>query len=299
MTDDPRVIHLGEEMIDLAEAREPTLAEVVCSPAVRRAAASALRELEVHHDHAPWIVICTATMELVAASPSFELDAAPDWKSRVDTGLMLAPNGVPLAVIGLGTPSEVSEDAPAVVASQWLVRALSEIVVAEQRTAVANVRAGRAEALAATDALTGVGNQRAWWDRIAEEDARIERSEGSDVIALVDLDGLKAVNDERGHLHGDLLLRLTAQTLRTAIRACDVVARVGGDEFAVLAVDFEGPPSVLHDRISAALLAAGVDASVGTASPSAGLSLVDAYDRADRAMYAQKRNRNRRTPAET
>jgi diguanylate cyclase (GGDEF)-like protein len=255
-----------------------------------------LHELEVQHDHGPWIVICTETMELLATSPSFDPDATPDWKSRVDDGLMLATDDVPLAVLGLGT-TELLADDPAIVAAQWIVRALSGIVVAERRAAVANVRAGRAEALASTDALTGVGNQRAWWDRIAEEDARIQRSEGSDVIALIDLDGLKAVNDERGHLHGDLLLRLTAQTLRKAIRACDVVARVGGDEFAVLAVDFEGPPALLHERLSAALQAAGVDASVGAASPSGGLALVDAYARADRAMYSQKRNRRRRTSA--
>lgn len=295
MTDEGDVIHLGDDVIDLADEREPTLVEVACSPAVRRAAARALHQLESHHDHAPWIVVCTATSELIAASPSFDPAAPPDWKARLDNGLRFEPADVPLAVLGLGAPKDLAKDAPAVVAAQWVMRALTEIVVAEQRAAVATARAGRAEALAATDALTGLGNQRAWWDRIAEEDARIERSEASDVIAVVDLDDLKTVNDERGHLHGDLLLRLTAQTLRKVVRVCDVVARVGGDEFAVLAVDFDGEPSVLRERITAALVAAEIQASVGVASPSAGMSLIDAYDRADRAMYAQKRNRHRHT----
>ncbi|MEY2460010.1 MAG: hypothetical protein QOG30_1840 [Acidimicrobiaceae bacterium] len=295
MTDE-EVIRLGDEVIDLASDREPTLVEVACSSAVRRAAARSLHQLEAQHDHAPWIVICTTTSELIAASPSFEPSDA-DWKTQVEDGFKLAADGVPLAVVGLGAPDDMSADDPTVVAAQWLVRALAEIVVAEQRAAIADVRAGRAEALAATDALTGLANQRAWWDRIAEEDARIERSKGSDVIAIVDLDGLKTVNDERGHLHGDLLLRLTAQTLRTAVRAADVIARVGGDEFAVLAVDFEGDSSVLKGRISSALAAAGIPASVGVASPSSGISLVDAYDRADRSMYAQKRNHRRRTSA--
>jgi diguanylate cyclase (GGDEF)-like protein len=298
MTDE-RVIHLADDMIDLADQHEPTLAEVACSTAVRRAAARALHELESHHDHAPWLVICTATSELIAASPSFDPSSPPDWKASLDDGLRLETDDAPLAVIGLGAPDDVAEDDPTVVAAQWAVRALSEIVIAEHRAAIANMRAGRAEALAATDALTGLGNQRAWWERIAEEDARIERSEASDVIAVVDLDGLKTVNDERGHLHGDLLLRLTAQTLRRVVRSCDVLARVGGDEFAVLAVDFVGEPSVLGERISAALAAAGIQASVGVASPSAGTSLIDAYDRADRAMYAQKRNRHRDRRAST
>jgi len=291
MTNEPDVIRLGDPMIDLAESREPTLVEVVTSSAVRRTAARALHDLEAQHDHGPWVVICSATSELIAASPSYEPLAVGDWSRAVATGLRLERRDVPLAVIGLEV-RDVDDDAPVRVAADWVLRSLAEIVLAERRAAIADARAGRAEALAATDALTGVGNQRAWWDRIGEEDARIERSHASDVIALVDLDDLKVVNDERGHLHGDLLLRLTAQTLRKAIRACDVVARVGGDEFAVLAVDFEGEPSVLAQRISESLDAADIHASVGVASPTEGMTLVDAYDQADRAMYAQKRRRH-------
>ena len=178
-------------------------------------------------------------------------------------------------------------------ADEVIARALSKVVIAEHRAAQANARAAQAEALAATDSLTGVGNQRAWWDRVAEEEARIHRSEASAVVAVVDLDDLKTVNDERGHLHGDLLLRLTAKTLRDAVRTCDHVARVGGDEFAVLAVDFDGEASVLADRLVQALEAAEIRASVGVASPTAGASLVDAYARADQAMYEDKRRRGR------
>ncbi|MEY2451289.1 MAG: hypothetical protein QOD92_863 [Acidimicrobiaceae bacterium] len=297
MSDETDVIRLDADVIDLADEREPTLVDVACSPPVRRAAARALYDLEIHHDHAPWLVVCTSTSELIAASPSFDPTAEPDWQMHLDEGLRLEPDAVPLAVVALGAPDEMAEDDPTIVAAQWVARALGEIVVAEHRAAIATLRAGRAEALASTDALTGLGNQRAWWDRIAEEDARIERSEGIDVIALIDLDGLKAVNDESGHLHGDLLLRLTAQTLRKTIRSCDIVARVGGDEFAVLAVDFDGEPSVLSARIATALDRAGIEASVGVASPASGMSLVDVYDRADRAMYVEKRNRKRRTSA--
>ena len=292
-----RGLPLGGDVIDLIDEREPTLAEVARSSAVRRAAARGLHELEAHHHHAPWVVICTATSELIASTPSFDPSCPADWQMMLDDGVRLQPDDVPLAVVGLGAPRDLSADDPTVVAAQWLARALAEIVRAEQRAAVANARAGRAEALASTDALTGIGNQRAWWDRIAEEDARIVRSRASDVIAVVDLDDLKTVNDENGHLHGDLLLRLTAQTLRAAVRSCDVLARVGGDEFAVLAVDFEGEPAILGERIAEALVAAGIQASVGVATPSAGLSLVDAFDRADRAMYAHKRNRRRRRAA--
>ena len=117
------------------------------------------------------------------------------------------------------------------------------------------------------------------------------------VIAVIDLDDLKEMNDQRGHLHGDLLLRLAAQTLRRAVRPFDVVARVGGDEFAVMAVDYEGDPRVFAARLGDALEAADIHASLGVAMPMPTESLTDAYADADRAMYAQKRHRRQRTGA--
>jgi diguanylate cyclase (GGDEF)-like protein len=280
-------------VIDLSNEPEPSLVEVSCSAAVRRAAERSLHELESHSGHAPWVVVCPDTSELIAASPSFDPDDSPDWHSRLDDGVRWDRDGVPLVVLGLGVAGTLKGDDSAAHAAQLVAHALSEIVVAEHRAAIATARAGRAEALAATDALTGLGNQRAWWERIAEEDARIQRSESSAVVAVIDLDGLKTINDQRGHLHGDLLLRLAARTLRQTLRSCDVLARVGGDEFAVLAVDFEGDPSVLHDRIAKALEVAEIPASVGVAVPSPGTSIIDAYARADRAMYASKRSRRR------
>lgn len=298
MTTDERVLRLGDELIDLTDVHEPALVDIVRCPAVRRAATRALDELEARHNHAPWVAICTATSELIAASPSFDADDTPDWRSRLDAELP-SVHDAPVAVLSLGANAEISEDDPAAVAAHWVERGLSEIVVAEQRAAVATMRAGRAETLATTDALTGLANQRAWWSRMGEENARIERTQRKDVIAIVDLDGLKSVNDELGHLHGDLLIRLTAMTLHNVVRACDVLARVGGDEFAVLAVDFDGTPSVLSDRITSALREADIQASVGVASPSPGMSLIEVYEQADRAMYADKRNRRGRAAAGT
>lgn len=276
------------DVIDLSELREPTVGEVVRQPAIRRAAARSLHDLDLHVAHAPWVLVAVDEPELLAASPSFDGGDAR-WTERLDEGVRRVPSDVPVALIPLGEPLE--DGSPAASSAQLVVHALCEIVVAEHRAAAATARAGRAEALASTDALTGLANQRAWWHRIAEEDARIERSESPAVVAVVDLDDLKKVNDERGHLHGDLLLRLTAQTLRHLVRACDIVARVGGDEFAVLAVDYNGDAELLVKRIRAALDEAEINGSVGAAAPEPGGSLVDAYERADRAMYEQKRAR--------
>jgi diguanylate cyclase (GGDEF)-like protein len=164
-------------------------------------------------------------------------------------------------------------------------------VLAEHRAELANARAGRAEAMATTDALTGIGNQRAWWHRMNEEESRRARTPRPSAVAVIDLDDLKLVNDERGHLHGDLLLRLAAETLRRAVRSFDVVARVGGDEFAILAVDFDGNAAMLRDRIAEALSDVEIQASIGVAVPADDGTLIEAYAAADRAMYADKRSR--------
>jgi len=288
---EPIIDLVAAEIVDLVERPEPTMADVMRTPAVRHAATRALRDLDEHHDIGPWIAVCTDTAEVVATSPSLDPDEIDSLEAQFDSGLRLDCDRVPMVVIGLGDIRSLSPDQPAFAAAEIVVRALSEIVLAEHRVALATARAEQAEALAATDALTGLGNQRAWWERIAEEDARIHRSDSSAVIAVVDLDGLKTVNDQQGHLHGDLLLRLAALTLRDAVRTCDHLARVGGDEFAVLAVDYEGRPEVLRDRLVAALEAAEISASVGVAPLVAGSSLIEAYARADEAMYETKRRR--------
>jgi len=287
---DPIIDLASVEIIDLVERPEPTMADVMRTPAVRHAATRALRDLDVHHDVGPWVAVCTETAEVVAVSPSLDVDEIRALPTDFD-GFRLDCDRVPLVVIGLGDVRSLRPDQPAYAAAEIVVRALSEIVLAEHRVAVATARAEQAEALAATDALTGLGNQRAWWERIAEEDARIHRSDSSAVIAVIDLDGLKTVNDEQGHLHGDLLLRLAALTLRDAVRSCDHLARVGGDEFAVLAVDYEGRPEVLLERLTSALEGAEIPASVGVAPYMPGSTLIEAYARADEAMYAAKHRR--------
>lgn len=277
-------------VIDLAEERDPTIVEIANSAVVARAARRALEGLEAHHGRGPWVVVCAATLRIVATSPSFTDDDNLRWRARIDDGVRWGAD-VPLVVLALGWEGPLSEGDPAASAAELVVHALCEIVLAEHRAEVATLRAGRAEAMATTDALTGIGNQRAWWNRMNEEESRRARTPRPTAVAVIDLDDLKLVNDERGHLHGDLLLRLAAQTLRGAVRSFDVVARVGGDEFAVLAVDFEGDAPLLRNRIADALAGVEIQASIGVAFPTSDMTLLDAYAEADRAMYAEKRSR--------
>jgi diguanylate cyclase (GGDEF)-like protein len=118
---------------------------------------------------------------------------------------------------------------------------------------------------------------------------------------VLDLDSFKAVNDLHGHAAGDRLLATVAAALEQRVRATDVAARIGGDEFAVIliGVDEDGAAT------AAAALAAAIDehsrgsglgatASVGVATIEPGCCADDLFARADRAMYEAKRAPARR-----
>ena len=86
------------------------------------------------------------------------------------------------------------------------------------------------------DALTGLVNRREFERRLEEAIATAQRGEATHIVCYLDLDRFKIVNDSSGHLAGDALLREVAKLLRDAVRDSDTVARVGGDEFALLLI---------------------------------------------------------------
>ncbi len=90
------------------------------------------------------------------------------------------------------------------------------------------------KAVAATDMLTGLANRRGFFDRFNAEIARAGRSRDAFSVALLDLNLLKVINDKHGHHVGDCALVTLAQALAQSIRAADVAARIGGDEFSLL-----------------------------------------------------------------
>jgi len=99
-------------------------------------------------------------------------------------------------------------------------------------------RAQHLEGLSITDDLTGLFNRRFFRLRVAEEETRAARFEHDLVLMLIDVDHFKAVNDRFSHTVGDKVLAEVAALLRAAFRETDVVARWGGEEFAVLLPDF-------------------------------------------------------------
>jgi diguanylate cyclase (GGDEF)-like protein len=145
---------------------------------------------------------------------------------------------------------------------------------------------------ALVDPLTGLSNRRAWNKLLAREEERCRRYGHPTAVFMLDLDDLKEVNDAAGHAAGDALLIGAAAALRDAVRDADVVARIGGDEFGIIAVECDGTGAEqLLTRIRDALDRRGVRASVGIALREPTHGLERAWQEADRLMYQQKRAR--------
>lgn len=167
-------------------------------------------------------------------------------------------------------------------------------VVVDRAIGVAAQRlADRLEADALTDELTGLGNRRALERDLRQELARAARHGRQFSVVVIDLDGLKRVNDTEGHAAGDALLRRLAAGLTASLRAGDRAFRLGGDEFAMVLPE----TSAAHaGRVLARLLDAGAPAmSWGVAGfPADGRSSRTLLDVADQRLYAHKGRVTRR-----
>lgn len=148
------------------------------------------------------------------------------------------------------------------------------------------------QAQAMTDGLTGVYNRAGWNHVLALEEAREHRYGDRAAVYIIDLDGLKALNDREGHAAGDALIQQAARVLQQHARHADVVARLGGDEFAVLALNLDpAGAEQLQQRLQQALEQAGVEASIGWALRTPQGTLQAAMHTADQQMYQHKRQR--------
>lgn len=153
---------------------------------------------------------------------------------------------------------------------------------------------------ALTDELTSLYNRRGF-KIMAEQELRHCQRLDTDVIMLsIDIDAFKVINDTFGHGEGDRVLRLVAKTLRSSFRSTDIIARWGGDEFLVLALDAPiGTVDILTDRFKQSLvdisrtnaLPFTIEVTVGCSSREGKtlMSLEQMVQHADRAMYANKR----------
>jgi diguanylate cyclase (GGDEF)-like protein len=161
--------------------------------------------------------------------------------------------------------------------------------------------------LALSDPLTGLPNRRAWDQQLAE---RLSGAgQGEWCLALLDVDQLHEVNDQRGHLEGDACLRRIADRLTGLVRRGDFIARLGGDEFGVLLEGLNAERAAA--QVDLIRVQAGEDgnSTMGlpsltltagwspVAAPTSKAAVNDAIKRADEALRQAKRAGRNRTQA--
>ena len=178
------------------------------------------------------------------------------------------------------------------------VQLIDQIEVAGQE----QKRAEEFRKLSIADPLTGLHNRRFGEERLAVEISRAQRSNRSLTVLMIDLDGLKGINDQYGHGAGDAALKVFAERLTSATRGSDLPARIGGDEFLVLLPECEpGGVNRVLNRLTALEIEIGPDKipfsySAGSADYRAGESLLQLLERADDALYASKQTRKKPQP---
>ncbi len=222
--------------------------------------------------------------------PARELVSPLVWVMLVDTAL--APVGL-LAAFAAG-------------AELWAVlavlplAALLRLLETERRgrideSLLLGQAAESASRAARSDPLTGVGNRRAWEEAVERAAAREFDGTTASSVIIVDIDGLKETNDTHGHDAGDRLIQAVAGALRRALRDHDELARIGGDEFAALALGVDEQVCAalvarIRNELAELEVAGGYrpSASIGSASCPPSSSLAHAAKLADERLYREK-----------
>lgn len=237
--------------------------------------------ISVGYELAPFVIATQIALFPVTWAHALRLGAAP-------------VAALALGHLGTGWPLDAADWRDA-----WLVALLLGTAAwtsHAQLRLLANLSSARDDA--SRDALTGLANRRAANERLELEAARFARSGAPLSVLMLDLDRFKAVNDRWGHAAGDEVLRALAGALRAELRACDLDARFGGEEFLVLLTDTQLDDAMraaerIRRRIAALEIDAGeallrVTVSIGVAQLREGEAVDAAIARADAALYRAK-----------
>ncbi|MGM0988791.1 MAG: diguanylate cyclase domain-containing protein [Pseudomonadota bacterium] len=163
----------------------------------------------------------------------------------------------------------------------------------QERTAELRATNARLEALASCDELTGIANRRQLIALTEHVMQRARRQHAPLALVILDIDGFKSINDTRGHLAGDAVLREVAQTLTRTLRESDLVGRFGGDEFVAVLPD-TGAEDARHlaERLRTAVAQrCGCTLGLGIADFTPNDDFASLVERADRALLRGKRAR--------
>ncbi len=205
------------------------------------------------------------------------------WRS-FQPGTLLIKRLLPLSILAL-----------------LLIAAVLTVLLRHVRRSTLALEASEAQAqhLAFHDTLTGLANRTMFDDRLAHELASARQHGSSLALLYLDLDGFKSVNDTLGHPAGDELIRAVGSRLQEAVRSSDLIARIGGDEFAIIQREISSPAEAevlclrLVELINEPFAISGTQARVGVSvgiafGPSDAEDRTELARKADIALYEAK-----------
>src|SRR5260370_29688258 len=173
----------------------------------------------------------------IASFASTYLSMEPSMSLMADSPTVLSPRAAPGHGVERRTDNivalKVPREADRQVVLDW---AMATVAEAEERLATLQTRIEYLEGLSVTDELTGLLNRRGFLAQLDRALASARRGGPHGVLMICDLDGFKQINDRHGHLAGDEVLCQVGGLLARHVRRSDTVARLAGDEFAILLV---------------------------------------------------------------
>ncbi|MGE5802141.1 MAG: MASE1 domain-containing protein [Gemmatimonadota bacterium] len=214
--------------------------------------------------------------------------------------LVISATAIARTLAGVGPFSVYARNESLVLLQVWTgITAVTSLVLAAVVAMQRDIQ-GTWRELAVTDPLTGLANHRQLVNSLEGEIKRSRRTAQPLAVVLLDLDGLKQINDRYGHLAGSLAIRRVAEALLGSCRATDTAARFGGDEFALVLPE-TGEAAAWHvargvaDRLATDVEKPNLSISVGVAVyPGHGETVEALLNAADAALYETKERRKSR-----